>query len=57
MEADRLRQEEETKLKKKMNSKKAKEEAEKHHAVSAGDNYVNIIDRFKQSCVFSSLFL
>ena len=33
MEAERLRQEEEAKLKKKMNAKKAKEEAERHHAV------------------------
>ncbi|XP_025078690.1 myosin-VIIa-like isoform X2 [Pomacea canaliculata] len=31
MEAERLRQEEEAKLRKKMNNKKAKEEAERHH--------------------------
>ena len=33
MEAERLRKEEEAALKKKMNAKKAKEEAEKHHQV------------------------
>lgn len=34
MEAERLRQEEEAKLRKKMNNKKAKEEAERHHQVN-----------------------
>ena len=33
MEAERLKQEEEAELRKKMNIKKAKEEAERHHQV------------------------
>lgn len=40
MEAERIRQEEENRLKKKMNEKKAKQEAERLHQVGCSDGRV-----------------